>query len=123
MKVARSLSLLLASLLAASSFAASTLQPETEKRIDALIRQMTLEEKLGQLQMLDGDADGSYRAEHPELIRRGLLGSMLNVRGAKRTRELQRSLEEVGALSEIASQNCEAAGMSAKLSLAASERE
>ncbi len=51
---------------------------------------MTLEEKLGQLQMLDGLADGAYRPEHPEMIRKGLLGSTLNVRGAKRTNELQR---------------------------------
>jgi beta-glucosidase len=40
--------------------------------------------------MLDGHADGNYRPEHVELIRKGLLGSTLNVRGAKRTNELQR---------------------------------
>ncbi len=51
---------------------------------------MTLEEKLGQLQQLDGLAEGLYRPEHPEMIRKGLLGSTLNVRGAKRTNELQR---------------------------------
>lgn len=63
---------------------------EIERKIDALLARMTLEEKLGQLQQLDGHADGRYREEHPELIRRGLLGSTLNVRGAKRTNELQR---------------------------------
>jgi beta-glucosidase len=63
---------------------------DVEKRIDALIAQMTLEEKLGQLQQLDGHADGNYRPEHLELIRKGLLGSTLNVRGAKRTNDLQR---------------------------------
>jgi beta-glucosidase len=51
---------------------------------------MTLEEKLGQLQQLDGEANGNYRPEHIELVRRGLLGSTLNVRGARRTNELQR---------------------------------
>ncbi|MBO0720505.1 MAG: beta-glucosidase BglX [Blastocatellia bacterium] len=51
---------------------------------------MTLEEKLGQLQQLDGDADGRYRKEHTELIRKGELGSTINVRGAARTNELQR---------------------------------
>jgi beta-glucosidase len=61
-----------------------------ESRINALREQMTLAEKLGQLQMLDGHADGNYRPEHVELIRKGLLGSTLNVRGAKRTNELQR---------------------------------
>ena len=61
-----------------------------ESRIDALLSQMTLEEKLGQLQQLVGEADGKYRPEHPELIRKGLLGSTLSVRGAQRTNELQR---------------------------------
>src|SRR5947209_5175694 len=51
---------------------------------------MTLEEKLGQLQQLDGEANGDFRPEHRDLIRKGLLGSTLNVRGAHRTNELQR---------------------------------
>ncbi|MFN7948513.1 MAG: beta-glucosidase BglX [Blastocatellia bacterium] len=63
---------------------------DSEQRISALIAQMTLEEKFGQLQQLDGEADGKYRPEHPEMIRQGRLGSTLNVRGAKRTNELQR---------------------------------
>src|SRR5262250_2701915 len=67
-----------------------TSQDAVEGRIDALLGRMTLEEKLGQLQILDGEADGKYRPEHLELIRRGLLGSTLNVRGAQRTNELQR---------------------------------
>jgi beta-glucosidase len=69
---------------------ASAAQGEIEERVNALLGRMTLEEKLGQLQILDGLADGVYRPEHPELIRKGLLGSTLNVRGAKRTNELQR---------------------------------
>ena len=63
---------------------------DIEQKINALLKQMTLEEKLGQLQQLDGHADGNYRPEHPEMIRHGLLGSTLNVRGAKRVNELQR---------------------------------
>ena len=51
---------------------------------------MTLEEKFGQLQQLDGEASGAYRPEHIELARKGLLGSTLNVRGAARVNELQR---------------------------------
>ncbi len=65
-------------------------QVNTERRIDALLARMTLEEKLGQLQQLDGEANGNYRPEHPDLIRKGLLGSTLNVRGAQKTNELQR---------------------------------
>jgi beta-glucosidase len=50
---------------------------------------MTLAEKLGQLQQLDSLPDGTYRPEHPDLIRKGLLGSTLHVRGARQTNELQ----------------------------------
>ena len=63
---------------------------ELEERINTLLARMTLEEKLGQLQQLDGTGEGDYRPEHLDLARRGLLGSTLNVRGAKRTTELQR---------------------------------
>lgn len=73
-----------------SGVAAPTQQSDIEKRIDALLAQMSLEEKLGQLQQLDGHADGKFRPEHLELVRKGLLGSTLNVRGAKQTNELQR---------------------------------
>jgi beta-glucosidase len=63
---------------------------EVERRINALLARMTLAEKLGQLQQLDGHADGRYKDEHPDLVRRGLLGSTLNVRGVRQTNELQR---------------------------------
>src|SRR5437773_6683023 len=63
---------------------------DVEKEINALLARMTLEEKLGQLQQLDGEANGNFRPEHRELARKGLLGSTLNVRGAVRTNELQR---------------------------------
>jgi beta-glucosidase len=61
-----------------------------EPRIDALLAQMTLEEKLGQLQQLDGGGEGNYRPEHLGLARAGRLGSTLNVRGATRGNDLQR---------------------------------
>src|SRR3989440_11396544 len=63
---------------------------DVEKQIDALLAKMTLAEKLGQLQQLDGEANGNFRPEHLELVRKGLLGSTLNVRGAERTNQLQR---------------------------------
>jgi len=85
-------SLLMLGLLLSLLSVAAAPQPQAdiEKRIDALLAQMTLEEKLAQLQQLDGHADGKYRPEHAEMIRKGLLGSTLNVRGAKQTNELQR---------------------------------
>jgi beta-glucosidase len=61
-----------------------------EKKIDVLLAKMTLAEKLGQLQQLDGEANGNFRPEHLELVRNGLLGSTLNVRGAHRTNQIQR---------------------------------
>ncbi len=67
---------------------------EIERKVNALLARMTLAEKLGQLQQLDGEANGKYRPEHLEMARKGLLGSTLNVRGAKMTNELQRAALE-----------------------------
>ncbi|HYX41790.1 MAG TPA: hypothetical protein VE821_08840, partial [Pyrinomonadaceae bacterium] len=61
---------------------------DIERRINALIARMTLAEKLGQLQQLDGEGNGNFRPEHRDLVRKGLLGSTLNVRGVARTNEL-----------------------------------
>ena len=75
MRLAKPTSLLWAVLLIAliMPVVASSPQADIEKKIDALIKQMTLEEKLGQLQQLDGHADGNFRPEHLELARKGLL--------------------------------------------------
>jgi beta-glucosidase len=62
---------------------------DVETQINALLAKMTLPEKLGQLQQLDGEGNGTFRPEHPDLIRKGLLGSTINVRGAKNTNQLQ----------------------------------
>jgi beta-glucosidase len=67
---------------------------DVERRIEALLAQMTLEEKLGQLQQLAGGGEGNYRPEHLALARAGRLGSTLNVRGAVRVNELQRAAVE-----------------------------
>ena len=89
---------LILSLLAVAAFASlSTAQlkgPAVERRIDQLIAKMTLAEKLGQLQQLDGEAGGKFRPEQLEMARKGLLGSTLNVRGAAMTNELQRAALE-----------------------------
>src|SRR3989441_1266492 len=67
---------------------------DNERRINALLARMTLAEKLGQLQQLDGEANGNFRPEHLALARKGRLGSTLNVRGAVHVNELQRAAFE-----------------------------
>jgi beta-glucosidase len=72
-----------------------TSRTDIERRINALLARMTLEEKLGQLQQLDGEANGNFRPEHLDMVRQGRLGSTLNVRGVERTNRLQRiAMEE-----------------------------
>lgn len=87
--------LLLLAVLSTFPFLGGSSQPRTasdvEQQINALLARMTLEEKLGQLQQLDGHADGRFREEHVDLARKGLLGSTLNVRGTSHTNQLQRA--------------------------------
>src|SRR5271165_5274337 len=62
-------------------------------RIDNLISAMTLEEKIGQLNMVAGPGATTGPGELSEFeagIRKGRIGSLLNVWGADRTRSLQR---------------------------------
>src|SRR5215216_557618 len=77
-------------LLATISPVSSQSTRDVEQRVNSLLVQMTLEEKLGQLQQLDGEGNGNFRPEHLDLIRKGRLGSTLNVRGAQRTNQVQR---------------------------------
>ena len=63
------------------------------QRVDSVMKLMTLEEKIGQLNQYSGDwshtgpitADGDKQTQ----IRNGQLGSMLNVVGVEHTRMLQ----------------------------------
>ncbi|MDQ3131652.1 MAG: glycoside hydrolase family 3 C-terminal domain-containing protein [Acidobacteriota bacterium] len=77
-----------------SPVSAQRKQADIERKINVLLAKMTLAEKLGQLQQLDGESDGRYRPEHLELARKGLLGSTLNVRGVKNVNELQKAALE-----------------------------
>ncbi|MCW0483784.1 beta-glucosidase BglX [Gaoshiqia sediminis] len=63
--------------------------PETERKISALISQMTLEEKLGQMSQFD---PGQFRGDEElkQAIKDGKVGSILNLVGAKRINELQK---------------------------------
>jgi beta-glucosidase len=67
--------------------------PTTEARISALLRQMTLEEKVGQLNQLAAGLPtglGSDRDDYRSMVAAGQIGSLLNLTGARETNELQR---------------------------------
>src|SRR5579871_1220467 len=59
---------------------------EIERRIDALLRQMTLQEKIGQLVQYNGDTPAAAAQ-----AKAGRVGSFLNATGAERVNELQRA--------------------------------
>ncbi|MFI5347504.1 MAG: glycoside hydrolase family 3 N-terminal domain-containing protein [Elusimicrobiota bacterium] len=82
---------LLAVLFVAVSASAAPKDP-LDARVEALLKDMTQQEKLGQLQQLGGPVEGS--PELIELAGKGLLGSTLNVRGAKAVNALQRAALE-----------------------------
>jgi beta-glucosidase len=67
---------------------------DVERKIDALVARMTLEEKLGQLQQSGGDVAGHANADIYDAARAGRLGSTLGVRGARNTNDLQRAAVE-----------------------------
>jgi beta-glucosidase len=79
--------------------------PASEKKIDALLAQMTLEEKIGQLNQYSSTLDltgpppsaGDQKVMYDQ-VRRGLVGSLLNVTGADATRKAQQMALEGGRL-------------------------
>lgn len=66
---------------------------QIERKVAALMKKMTVAEKIGQLnQLSDKDATGPVTAEYAAKladVRSGKVGSMLNVTGAKNTRAMQ----------------------------------
>jgi beta-glucosidase len=69
--------------------------PAIERKIDSLISLMTQDEKLGQLNQLSGDWDEKKHEpilspELHDLLRRGGVGSFLNITGAEQTRKFQK---------------------------------
>jgi beta-glucosidase len=69
-------------------------QDDVERKVEALLARMTLEEKLGQLQQSGGDVNGKANPDLLEAARAGRLGSTLGVRGARNANELQRAAVE-----------------------------
>ncbi|MFA6434883.1 MAG: glycoside hydrolase family 3 N-terminal domain-containing protein [Elusimicrobiales bacterium] len=73
--------------------AAASAANTADEKVEALLKQMTLDEKIGQLSQYSGDRDAtgpvSFKGNHREEIRNGRVGSMLNVLGAGYTRQYQ----------------------------------
>ncbi|MCF1421563.1 beta-glucosidase BglX [Mangrovimonas sp. AS18] len=75
----------------------TVLDSEIEGKVDSLLSLMTLEEKIGQMNQYSGFWDvtgpkpeGGSEAKKYEDLRKGLVGSMLNVTGAKEVLEVQK---------------------------------
>ncbi|MBK0383927.1 glycoside hydrolase family 3 C-terminal domain-containing protein [Pedobacter sp. SD-b] len=72
---------------------ASAQETKIEQKVDSVLNLMTLKEKVGQLNQLNaGDLTGPADEKNVDIlqeIRNGKIGSLLNVRGAKITKELQ----------------------------------
>ena len=73
------------------------IQPEIEEKVNELLQQMTLEEKIGQLNLHNGSWDvtgpvpeGEYQQARYNLLKNGGVGAMLNVIGAEATMAAQK---------------------------------
>jgi beta-glucosidase len=67
--------------------------PATEKKIDALLRQMTLEEKVGQLVQYSAGqptGPGTGRTEYTDMLQKGEIGALFNITAAKDANAYQR---------------------------------
>ena len=77
----------------AQSFVASAQKKTIDEKVDSVLKLMTLDEKIGQMNQYNGDWDATgpitKDGDKQNQIRKGMLGSMLNVTGVEHTRELQ----------------------------------
>lgn len=67
--------------------------PQIESRVGALLQQMTLDEKIGQLVTYSAGArtgPGTGRSDYKEMIANGQLGSLFNLTGAAETNAMQK---------------------------------
>lgn len=76
-----------------SCFLGFSQQKSIDQKVNALLKQMTLEEKIGQLNQYTGDNQATgpitINPNKEAEIKAGLIGSMLNVLGTKYTRQYQ----------------------------------
>ncbi|HXZ78707.1 MAG TPA: glycoside hydrolase family 3 N-terminal domain-containing protein [Terriglobales bacterium] len=66
--------------------------PAIESRVEALLKQMTLEEKIGQVNQYSAGertGPGTGRISYDDMVARGQVGSLFNVTGAKETNAFQ----------------------------------
>ncbi len=71
----------------------SLTEPAIEKRVDALLKQMTIEEKVGQLAQYSSGAPtgpSAGNADYPNMIARGEIGSLFNLDSARAANQYQR---------------------------------
>src|SRR6266550_129164 len=67
--------------------------PSSEKKIEALLRKMTLEEKVGQLVQYSAGqptGPGTGRTDYNDMIAKGQIGALFNISTAKETNAYQR---------------------------------
>ncbi|MBC7914136.1 MAG: glycoside hydrolase family 3 C-terminal domain-containing protein [Pyrinomonadaceae bacterium] len=76
-----------------ASIAANGQSKRIEQKVDSVLKLMTLDEKIGQMNQYNGDwaATGpiTKQGDKQDQIRKGMVGSMLNVTGVEHTRTLQ----------------------------------
>src|SRR5436305_14103370 len=85
---------LLASLISLPQIFTCAAQKKTiDQKVDSVLQLMTLDEKIGQMNQYNGDWDATgpitKDGDKQNQIRKGKVGSMLNVTGVEHTRELQ----------------------------------
>ena len=67
--------------------------PQVEAKIDTLLKQMTLDEKVGQLVTYSQGiptGPGTNRSDYKEMVAKGQLGSIFNLTGASETNAMQK---------------------------------
>jgi len=85
---------LFATLIFIFSLVVSSAQHKTiDQKVDSVLKLMTLDEKIGQMNQYNGDWEATgpitKDGDKQNQIRKGMLGSMLNVTGVEHTRQLQ----------------------------------
>ncbi len=67
--------------------------PKLDARVNALLQQMTLEEKIGQLVQYSAGSPtgpGTGRGDYPDMIAKGGIGSLFNLTGAREVNAMQK---------------------------------